>query len=201
MHEKCIKVTLLGCSWCQAYIQQIKMSSTSVSIGLQNIPHFWPVVHVSIRCSSCSPLGKNNYQMTIEWICPLWLYLSEAPWCSNLWHWINQHNIVYLEYPPKLNMHSEAKYAMCIWLAHLNDLPPSAAYMCQWIGTVLVQIMACRLFGDKPLFKPVLGYCQLDHWEQISVKFKSKYEIFHTRKCIWKCRLWNVSHFVQGEMN
>ena len=39
----------------------------------------------------------------------------------------------------------------------------SAAYMRQWIGSVLVQIMACRLFGAKALSKPVLGYCQLDH--------------------------------------
>ena len=44
----------------------------------------------------------------------------------------------------------------------INSSPPSAAYMCQWIGSALVQIMACRLIGDKPLSKPMLGYCQLD---------------------------------------
>ena len=44
----------------------------------------------------------------------------------------------------------------------INSSPPSAAYMRQWIGPALVQIMACRLFGDKPLSKPTLGYCQLD---------------------------------------
>ena len=43
--------------------------------------------------------------------------------------------------------------------------------MCQWIGSTLVQIMACRLFGTKPLSKPMLGYCQFDPWEQASVKF------------------------------
>ena len=32
--------------------------------------------------------------------------------------------------------------------------------------------MACRLFGAKPLSKPILDYCQLDPKEQISVKFK-----------------------------
>ena len=32
--------------------------------------------------------------------------------------------------------------------------------------------MACRLFGAKPLPEPMLAYCQLDHWEQISVKFE-----------------------------
>ena len=31
--------------------------------------------------------------------------------------------------------------------------PPSSAYVHQWIGSAVVQIMACRLFGDKPLSK------------------------------------------------
>ena len=43
--------------------------------------------------------------------------------------------------------------------------------MRQQIGSALVQIMACRLFGAKPLSKPMLGYCQLDPREQTSVKF------------------------------
>ena len=43
--------------------------------------------------------------------------------------------------------------------------------------SALVQITACRLFGAKPLSKPILGYCQL---EQTSVKSYSKYKIsFH----------------------
>ena len=49
--------------------------------------------------------------------------------------------------------------------------------------------MACRLFGAKPLPKPILAYCQLDSWEQISVKFQSEYCHLHSRKCFWKCRL------------
>ena len=39
---------------------------------------------------------------------------------------------------------------------------PSTAYMRRWIGTALVQIMACRLFGTKPSSKPMLGHCKLD---------------------------------------
>ena len=34
----------------------------------------------------------------------------------------------------------------------------------------LVQIMACRLVGAKPLSKPMLEYCWFDPWEQTSVK-------------------------------
>ena len=33
----------------------------------------------------------------------------------------------------------------------INSSPPSAAYIPQWIGSALVHIMACRLFGAKPL--------------------------------------------------
>ena len=44
----------------------------------------------------------------------------------------------------------------------VNSPPPSAAFMCQWIRSALVKIMACRLFGAKPLSKPVLGYRQQD---------------------------------------
>ena len=44
----------------------------------------------------------------------------------------------------------------------INSSSLSATYMCQWIRSALVQIMACRLFGTKPLSKPMLSYCQLD---------------------------------------
>ena len=44
-----------------------------------------------------------------------------------------------------------------------NSSPPSAAYMRQWTGSALVQVMACRLFGAKPLPEPMLTYRQLDH--------------------------------------
>ena len=47
--------------------------------------------------------------------------------------------------------------------------PLSAAYML--IGSALVQVMACRLLGAKPLSKPMLGYCQLDPLEQTLLKF------------------------------
>ena len=33
------------------------------------------------------------------------------------------------------------------------------------------------------------------------MKFKSKYKTFHSWKCIWKYRLRNGGHFVQGEMS
>ena len=55
--------------------------------------------------------------------------------------------------------------------------PPSAVYIRPWTGPELVQLMACRQLGTKPLPEPMLAYCQLDPWEQ------------NSRKCIWNCRL------------
>ena len=60
--------------------------------------------------------------------------------------------------------------SLLISIYSANSSPHSTANMRQWIRSVLVQIMACRLFGAKPLSKPMLGYCQLDPQEQSSVK-------------------------------
>ena len=49
----------------------------------------------------------------------------------------------------------------------------SAAYMRQWTESSLLQVMACRLFGAKPLPEPALAYCKLDSREQISVNGKN----------------------------
>ena len=84
--------------------------------------------------------------------------------------------------------------AINVCLTHLPLVPN----MCQWIETALVQIMACRLFGTKQLSKPMLGYCQLNSWEQVSVKFESELYHFHSRKCIWKCRLPKCRPFCSG---
>ena len=77
------------------------------------------------------------------------------------------------------------------WWHCLNHLPLqcSAAYMRQWSGSTLIQVMACRLFGAKPLHDSMLVYCQLDSREQLSVKFESEFYHLLTRKCIWNCRL------------
>ena len=45
----------------------------------------------------------------------------------------------------------------CDWGIRSNSSPPSAAYM----SVNRISIMACCLFGTKPLTKSMLGYCQL----------------------------------------
>ena len=78
---------------------------------------------------------------------------------------------------------------------------PSATYMCKWTGSVLVQIMTCRLLSTRPLPEPILTYCQLDLWGGTSAKSESKFKTFHSRKCICKCRLRNGGHLSRGEMS
>ena len=72
-------------------------------------------------------------------------------------------------------------------LPSLNSSPPIAAYMYQWTGSSLVEIMACRLYGAKPLSEPMQQNCRVDPSKQILVKFESKYKTFHSWKCIWNC--------------
>ena len=70
----------------------------------------------------------------------------------------------------------------------INSLRPSDAYKRQYNIPTLVQIMACGLFGAKPLSEPMLPYCQLHPKEHISMKFYLKFIHSNWRKCPWK--LW-----------
>ena len=42
------------------------------------------------------------------------------------------------------------------WQSFINSSPSSGAYMRQWAGSPLVQIIACRLISAKPLSEPML---------------------------------------------
>ena len=37
------------------------------------------------------------------------------------------------------------------------------------------------------------------NWGKILVKFHSKYKIFHSQKCFWKCHLYHVGHFIRWQ--
>ena len=82
------------------------------------------------------------------------------------------HDWLMLKHQPITTKHSAKSFLLeaplsvnnSLWGNHLfiNSSPPSAAYMHQWIGSALIQIMACCLFSAKPLPKPMLCCCQLD---------------------------------------
>ena len=53
-------------------------------------------------------------------------------------------------------------YSITLTPPHPPPPPPPSSAAYTWIGSALVKIMACRLFGAKPLSNPMLGYCPLD---------------------------------------
>ena len=82
----------------------------------------------------------------------------------------------------------------------VNSCSPSAAYMSRWTGLALVQVMACRLFGAKPLPEPMLSYCHMDPLVTNLCEIRIKIQNLSFTKCTSKCRLRNGRHIVQGEM-
>ena len=70
--------------------------------------------------------------------------------------------------------------------ATFNSLKPSDAYMLHWNKPSLAQIMACHLFGTKPLSETMVIFCQLDPKEQYSVKLKSKVKQIKKKKLHFK---------------
>ena len=81
----------------------------------------------------------------------------------------------------------------------VNSSPHSAAYMRQWIGSALVQIMACRLFATKPLPEVMLAYWQPDSWEHTAVKFVSKYKLFFHENAYGNVVCENAAIFSRGD--
>ena len=81
-----------------------------------------------------------------------------------------------------------------------NSLWPGDTYTRHLTGSSLVQVMACRLFGAKPLPDPMSDYYQLELRDKPQWNF-NQFKNFHWRKCIWKCRLRNGAYFVSALMN
>ena len=57
-----------------------------------------------------------------------------------------------------------------------------AIEMPQWTWSSLVQVMACRLFGAKPLPELIKNYCWLDPKEPTPVKFEWKHKNIYFKK-------------------
>ena len=109
--------------------------------------------------------------------------------------------------PPAERQSQLPKYLLSRVCTTINvNLPPhSAAYVRRWIGSALLQIMVCRLFGTKPLSGQTFRYSEelspgpLVYRNTLQWNFNQNIKLFiHGNKCIWIYRLWNVSHFVNG---
>ena len=83
-----------------------------------------------------------------------------------------------------LKISSAKRRPYCSGGDELNHQGGVVLLMCQWTKPSVIQIMACCLLGAMPLSVPMVAYCSLDPWEQIS-----------------KYRLQNDGHIVQGEMS
>ena len=64
--------------------------------------------------------------------------------------------------PPAERQSQLPKYLLsCVCTTiNANSSPHSAAYMRRWIGSALLQIMVCRLFGTKPSSEQTFRYSQ-----------------------------------------
>ena len=113
--------------------------------------------------------------------------------------WSPQWDFLYWLYGVIILRLAPACYSLAL-LSNLRQQPPlqlneAGWHMHQRHGSLLVQIMASRLRGTKPLPESAVTCCQWDPWKQTSVKFQTKYKILF-RKCIWRCFLQNVGHFL-----
>ena len=64
-----------------------------------------------------------------------------------------------------------------------------------------VQMMASRLVGAKPLSEQMLEILLIFRFMINFSEMLFEIQVFlNSRKCIWKCRLRNVGHFISGSM-
>ena len=97
--------------------------------------------------------------------------LSSLRWCNS----IGCHLVLIDAQIDMLKMPSSTVRTMRVQtliVGVFNSSPPSAAYMRHWMMSALVQIMACRRIGDKPLSKPMMGFCQLDTSNKLQCNFE-----------------------------
>ena len=63
-------------------------------------------------------------------------------------------------------------------ICFINSLRLSDTYRCQWTGSSLVQVMACHLFGAKPLPEPMLTCLPIISLETDCCEISSKIQTF-----------------------
>ena len=161
----------------------------------------WMLAHHGDGLSSSSFIDWSSIAQSV---CQRTLRLL-AIWCPRPWvrilHSAEEDNLSTFDSKITCLCQSiEIKSSQHLDIDIFNSLRPRDTYMHQWTMPSLVHTMACRLVGAKPLSDSMLRYGQFEPQEQFSAEFSVKFIYFHSGKCIWKCRLWNDCHFVQGEM-
>ena len=121
-------------------------------------------------CTNWYAVHESNHELNGAWRC-VEIKTGTSIYYKHL-QWRNRHRVTFSEsvttsYVNVTNPKSHTK----VLTDFVNSSPPSDAYIRQWTGSALIQIMACRLFGAKPLSKPMHGYWQLDPKEQSQWNF------------------------------
>ena len=80
---------------------------------------------------------------------------------------------------------------LCFDLRYINSLRMNGAYICRQTKPSLVQIMACCLFGTKPLCETILACSNCTFGNSCQWCLNKS---FHKRKWIWKCYQQNGNH-------
>ena len=113
---------------------------------------------------------------------------------------ISLSSCIYHDVTRHLWIKSETSNSLTHQEEQFNSSSPSAEYMHQWTGSALVQVMACRQFGTKPLPEPMLAVNSTpgnklqwnSYWNSIIFFQENSFEIVICQ---------NGSHFVQVEMS
>ena len=80
---------------------------------------------------------------------------------------------------------------------NVNSSPHSGAYMRRWIGSALLQMMVCRLFGTKPLSEQTFRYSQELSPGPLVYRNKLKWNLNQNRKLFIHG---NASEYIVCEM-
>ena len=177
----------------------------------RDITHWGQLTHIFLgklddlwsRLLVCRLIGTNPLCDQILRYCLLdhWKQISLETNFNEIWIKLQQFHTEFYHIASQTVVFLSPPQCGKTWLQVLKHIFLCAAYMRHWIRPALVRVMACRLFGSKPLSNQMLGYCHLDHKEHTSVNFPSKYKIFRSWKCIWisrsppsmTCAVWDIN--------
>ena len=103
-------------------------------------------------------LGISFYQIDV-W--EKWLFVYKMVWrILKKWFIEISGSLIHVKH-----LHLMIVWKINVFIVVVNSSPAGAANIRQRIGSILAQIVACRLIGTKPFPKPMLFYCELKHYE------------------------------------
>ena len=110
-------------------------------------------------CNKPTEFSHGNHFQSPSSVYDLWLLLSPFITWTNVDCWLIISEFLWHFHEGNCTGNGQD---ICPWYEFenfsFNSSRPSDAYMCRWTGSSLVQIMACHLFGAKPLSEPMLEY-------------------------------------------